>query len=566
MEEMWAPVVKTSVTTAVGFLSFALSPLGPVRAFGIFTSVGIIFCMLWSLTAIPAMLALIGPRRFVRLSAESPPGVSLGPRFFAGIGAAVGRGRWVVVAAAVVIVVVAPFGVDRLVVQDSWINGFAADSDFYQATQFFNQQFLGTHVLLVRVATEAPEYAGEIPAADVDHHRVLLPAAGVTDPEALVGNRIFLSRAGAGDPEPDPVSQRRRPGTWRGWIESVSRDGDHLVVNTERRSGSPVISLRAAPDDMIRYDVKVEPFLSPAVIRQVGELEAFIESLTQHTVGGVIGTATYLETTNFMARGLREGTRVIPESPEKVQWLWSQYKRIRGPERLRQVVDPDLSHSLVTAFLKNANFVDVQALMDATRVFEAERLEPQGLSIGFAGDVAVSQTLIRAIVETQVLSLIGSLVGILAVTAVLGRSLRWGLLSVLPCAVAVLLNFAVMGWTGMPLGVATSMFAGMTLGIGVDYAIHLLERYRWALRHGLEPAAAVNDAVSMTGPAVFIDALAVALGFGVLTLSQVPANARLGALVVLSILGCLAATLLLLPALLRLLPPHTTEPDRPVEP
>ncbi len=45
LDEMWVPVVKTSVTTAIGFLSFALSPLGPVQAFGLFTAVGIIFCM-----------------------------------------------------------------------------------------------------------------------------------------------------------------------------------------------------------------------------------------------------------------------------------------------------------------------------------------------------------------------------------------------------------------------------------------------------------------------------------------------------------------------------------------
>ncbi|MHC4611672.1 MAG: hypothetical protein ACYS7M_15125, partial [Planctomycetota bacterium] len=57
--------------------------------------------------------------------------------------------------------------------------------------------------------------------------------------------------------------------------------------------------------------------------------------------------------------------------------------------------------------------------------------------------------------------------------------------------------------------------------------------------------------VSITGPAVLVDALGVALGFGVMTLSQVPANARLGALLVMSIVGCLTVTLLLLPALLR---------------
>ena len=200
--------------------------------------------------------------------------------------------------------------------------------------------------------------------------------------------------------------------------------------------------------------------------------------------------------------------------------------------------------------------MDVRALMDTIREYEREHLKPYGLSIGFAGDVAVSQTVIDSIVTTQKRSLIVSLIGILIMTTILGRSLFWGILCVLPCALAVLINFAVMGWTGMPLGVATSMFAGMTLGIGVDFAIHLIERYRLSRSRGLENEAATIDAVAMAGPAIFVDAVAVASGFGILILSQVPANAHLGELLVLSLAGCLVATLFLLPALLRVLHPN----------
>ena len=116
-----------------------------------------------------------------------------------------------------------------------------------------------------------------------------------------------------------------------------------------------------------------------------------------------------------------------------------------------------------------------------------------------------------------------------------GRSLRWGLCCVLPCSLAVLVNYAVMGLLGIPLGVATSMFSAMTLGIGVDYAIHLTERFRHATARGLSSAEAAVDAVGTTGPAIILDAAAISLGFGVLVLSQVPSNARLGGLVVLSV-------------------------------
>jgi uncharacterized protein len=78
-------------------------------------------------------------------------------------------------------------------------------------------------------------------------------------------------------------------------------------------------------------------------------------------------------------------------------------------------------------------------------------------------------------VTTQLQSLVWSLAGIYVLIALLGRSLRWGVYCVLPSALAVLIKLAVMGWVGILLGVATSMFAAMTLGLGVNCAIHLLE-------------------------------------------------------------------------------------------
>jgi predicted RND superfamily exporter protein len=115
---------------------------------------------------------------------------------------------------------------------------------------------------------------------------------------------------------------------------------------------------------------------------------------------------------------------------------------------------------------------------------------------------------------------------------------------------AVVINFAVMGWLGIPLGVATSKFAGMTLGIGVDFAIHVLEGYGWAQTGRLACAESLGRAMALTGPPVLINTLAVSLGFGGLMLPQVPANARLGLLVVLGLEDWLVAALVILPVLL----------------
>ncbi|MCP3905106.1 MAG: MMPL family transporter [Planctomycetes bacterium] len=454
MREMTRPVVKTSVTTAIGFLSFALSPIGAVQAFGVFTAIGVAFCMLWSLTVIPASLRWLGPARLV--TAPRQPGATRrSPMRW--LGGAIARRPAAALAIFGVVIVAAPFGAARVIVQDSWIDGFSPDSVFRRAMLDFNERFLGAHVLLV----------------------------------------TFDAGAAASD-------------------------------------------LRSDPD----------------LIRAAGDLESFIADRREDAVGGVLGPCRYATTSNFLLSGRQEQYARVPETASRLTRVWDEFERVRGAPRLRNLLSADAQRAVVTVFLGHANFRDTARLMDEIRRYEREHLAPRGISLDFAGDVAVSQTLIGAIVSTQVRSVLLSIVGIFLVTSLLGRSLRWGVFCTLPCAIAVLVNFAAMGVVGVPLAVATSMFAGMTLGIGVDFAVHLMERFRLARERGAGDRDAIADAVAATGPAVVVDGLAVALGFMVLLLSQVPANARLGGLLALSTLACLGATLILLPALLAVWPPR----------
>ncbi len=552
MAEIGRPVVKTSVTTAIAFLSFALSSLEPVAAFGVFTAVGVIFCMLWSLTVVPAMLVLLNENWFRSAIKRSRHTIS--KPLCVWLARITRKGRWPIVVCAAAIAAVAPQGIARVVVQDSWIDGFAPESDFAQATNAFNKRFLGMHMLLVRVEEDRRVYSGEIGTEHLDHHIISVRAEDVDKPEAWLGYMLRVTRPDA-PPVVGPPQRgafRQASNEWQARIERVWPVDDRFKIRTERKRGSPILSLQSMDGETFHWEVAIEPFRMPQPIHRLQTLEQYLKSLSQYTVGGVIGPARLLATTNFMAKALQEGTRVIPEDPDRIDWLWRQYKRIRGEDRLHQIVDAQFSSALVSVFLKNANFVDVGNLLAEIRNHEKEHLGPHGIRLSFAGDVAVSQTMIEAIVNTQVQSLLISLAGILIVTSILGRSVRWGLLCVLPCASAVAFNFAFMGASGMPLGIATSMFAGMTLGIGVDYAIHFIERFRKARDTGADTESAAAEALQRTGPAIMIDALAVGLGFGVLTLSQVPANARLGALLALSVVVCLVMTLIVLPAILQI--------------
>ncbi len=77
MRDMARPIALTSLTTLIGFLSFNSSPMAPVRSFGLFAGIGIFYCIVYSLTVMPAAFTLLGPEklRHPRLLKAAGPSV-----------------------------------------------------------------------------------------------------------------------------------------------------------------------------------------------------------------------------------------------------------------------------------------------------------------------------------------------------------------------------------------------------------------------------------------------------------------------------------------------------------
>ena len=117
---------------------------------------------------------------------------------------------------------------------------------------------------------------------------------------------------------------------------------------------------------------------------------------------------------------------------------------------------------------------------------------------------------------------------------------------------SAVLVLAALSLAGTPLGIANSMFAGIALGIGLDFAIHLATAYRQKLSQGMPASEALRSTLELTGPAVCVSAASITAGFSVLMLSEIAPNLQLGVMICLCLLTCAATTLLLIPSLLRL--------------
>lgn len=452
LQQMARPVVLASLTTAIGFFSFLTSSLASVRTFGLFAGLGVLFCVLWSLTAVPAMLALVPPGWIRRRRPFAPPSQG---RFFRSLSPLLHH-RFATLAGLALVSLALAVGIGRLYVQDSWIDGFSPGSRFRKATARVDQQLLGSHILLV--------------------HLTLSPPA-----------------------------------------EKI-----------------PDIGFRKGP------------LLAPEALSAIGALEDFARA--QPGVGGVLGPYSQLATVSYLFLQGRRGTFGVSDDPRRVDQAIKIFDLARGAKRRREVIDDDLRRAVVSIYLKNANYRQTAALFAALRAYERRHLLPQGTRIDFAGDVAVSEAMIPAIVKTQISSLSLALLGAFLTISILSRSLVVGVGVLFPSAVAILWTLGLMGWMGIPLGVATSMFCAITLGIGDDYAIHFIERFRAARAAGHDRP--VSLAIEEAGPAIVTDSFAIALGFGLLVVSQVPANARLGLLVSFALLAGCVLTLIGLGALL----------------
>ncbi|MEQ1864784.1 MAG: MMPL family transporter [Micropepsaceae bacterium] len=133
------------------------------------------------------------------------------------------------------------------------------------------------------------------------------------------------------------------------------------------------------------------------------------------------------------------------------------------------------------------------------------------------------------------------------------RSLRLGLISMIPNFVPIIMTFGVWYYLVGRLGMASSIVTATSLGIVVDSTIHLLSKYIRGRRElNLTPEDAVRYSFSTVGPALWILTAALLLGFLVLSLSPFEVNRAMGLLTALCIVFAIVADFFLLPPLLML--------------
>ncbi|MEX2619693.1 MAG: MMPL family transporter [Egibacteraceae bacterium] len=180
-----------------------------------------------------------------------------------------------------------------------------------------------------------------------------------------------------------------------------------------------------------------------------------------------------------------------------------------------------------------------------------QAIDPAATAV-LTGAPFARQASLDAIARALQISLPIAIVLCLLVAAIFMRSLRYAVVSIVPILLVVAWLYAFMYAFGFTINLVTATIGAISIGIGIDFAIHITMRYREEIAQFSTREAALRATGASTGLALGASALSSMLGFGILALAPMPLFASYGLLTAVMIFLALAASLLVLPSLLAL--------------
>ena len=296
-----------------------------------------------------------------------------------------------------------------------------------------------------------------------------------------------------------------------------------------------------------------EGIFAPKVLRAIDSLQRYAETLPH--VNGSVSVVDYLKQMNKSLNEDRTDAYVLPDNADSVAQYFLLYSTSGNPDDFEEEIDYDYRLANIRLNLDSAAYSETRPVIEALQNYIDTRFNSADATANLSGRLHVNYYWIKDLGRSHALSVVISLLCVMLVSALLFRSVAAGTLAALPVVFSILTVYAAMALLNIDLGIGTSMFAAVAIGLGIDFAIHTLERLKTLVAEGLQGEALYQGLFRSTGRALLFNYLAIAFGFGVLMSSKVVPLNNFGTIVVLSVSMSFIASLTLLPALVKMLRP-----------
>jgi hypothetical protein len=306
--------------------------------------------------------------------------------------------------------------------------------------------------------------------------------------------------------------------------------------------------------DIVVETNEAEGLFNPDHLARIEKLQAHVEAMP-----GVQGTTSIIDYLKQMHRAMNEDQKefyTLPTDSDLIAQYFFLYSATGDPTDFEEEIDYDYQLANIRATMNSGLYTNLKPVVEGAEAYIANEFNAEGIEANLAGRINVDYHWIRDLAQSHFRGVVLAFVGVFLVASLSFRSAVAGLLATMPVAMSVLAIYAVMGLTGIWLGVGTTMFAAICIGVSVDFSIHTLDRIVALVR---DQGKSIDDALALlypsTGRALLFSFAALLFGFGVLSISEVPPLRRFSFLVGVAVTISFVTSMTVLPAMVKLMNP-----------
>lgn len=503
---MARPCLYTVLTTVVAFVSLVVSDIRPVIDFGWMMTIGILLALVLSFIVIPAGMMIWGKGKNTD-KADNSAAFTLHFSHFTE------KHGGLVLGFAFLAMLISGWGISQLQVENRFIDYFRPHTEIYQGLSVIDAKLGGTTPL-----------------------EIILDAPPTINHNAMTPENVQAETESGNTSEADQFDNDPYAGAYGGGDESEAGSYDDPFAD----DGFDDFADEASNEAERSY------WLTGAGVEDLRVLHAYLESLPE------IGKVSSLITVTDVASDL-SGHRLndlelalIPQmlSEENAELLLNPY------------INEQHNQARITLRVNETqgelNRNDLLAKIHQFAITEGGFEEDQ---VNFTGLLVLYNNMLQSLFRSQIMTLGTVFLGIMAMFLVLFRSVSISLIAILPNFLAAGVVLGGMGIAGIPLDMMTITIAAITVGIGVDHAIHYITRFKREFEVDRNYVASMHRAHASIGRALFYTAITIIVGFSILALSNFIPSVYFGLLTSLAMLAALLGSMTLLPKLILILKP-----------
>ncbi len=588
LHEVMGAVLLAGITTIIGFISLISSPIAPLHSFAVFTAVGVFISLVLAITFIPAILLLKNPQKVMEsrnkkhnISEKLARKLEHAKRLRGGKSAAEAEGDTLysiyhffcgskprLFLSIIVMVGLSILGLRMLHIDTALVNYFPESCDMRQDMNYIDKQFAGTNSLYLNV--KGPEKGSltnpEILKAVDDLQNYM--EEEFPDVGKIVSFTDFIKRInqvwhvpvtsnsgadGSIDPAMIEANTAKADG-FEGFDDFDAFDefgdfGDDTFgddpFGSDTFGDDTFADSEFAEEETSTFDAAnwTDPntAYAQALSKEV-TVEDVIAMLNKAYVDAGGKTASVEDVVNELQKQVNYNGTAYYEIPydaskypvasrEELAGVVQGYLTLLSGS-LDRFVDDDMNPQVmrITVQLRNHSTQTTGEIIAAAQKF-AENHFPEGYTLEPTGTAEMEYTMTKMIVSSQLTSLLISLLCVFVIIALAFKSGWAGLLGAVPLALAIILNYMVMGFAGINLDLVTSIIASVAVGVGIDYTIHFLTTYKEERAKSDDLEEVTRMTFRKSGHGIVTNAIAVGFGFLVLCFSKFVVLRYIGILV-----------------------------------